>query len=917
MPAQISIEDVLPQIRILQGFVELRPVPERTQEVIREVVFETSKALPQLKELGEETLEVIARYLETQFDITQESGHAITALEFEPWLLKKKPEIDFHYWNRLNLYLRAEGDLPPQVISILDNTTDQILDYVGNPKLDGSMKRRGMVIGHVQSGKTSNYSALICKAADAGYKIIILLAGITNSLRTQTQERINLAFIGKNATSNTVLSSEVIGAAKHVGAERPRHPDWGTTIENDFGKGPAATAAGFQMENRTQPLIYVLKKNPNTLNNMIKYLDTISPNASISYPLLLIDDEADNASINVAKDPDAVSKINASIRQILLKFEKSSYVGYTATPFANIFIDPDNDDEMIKDDLFPSDYIKVLDAPTNYVGPDAVFGEEGKLSEKMVLCPTDYEIDLPLNHKNHREIDGLPKSLEQAVRLFIIAKAVRIYRGDGKKHSSMMVNVSRFNSVQDRIHGLIYSYLTDLRNDIRLNSARKDRAKLSAIMKLFEQDYSLEFIEKSDGELYPKWSELKLLLVQASEPIQVQIVNQSGGALDYGRYSETGFDVIAIGGLALSRGLTLEGLCISYVLRNASAYDTLMQMGRWFGYRRNYEDLCRLYLPSMSRDYYQDVAVAISELRDEIENMEQLKLTPVEFGLKVREHPEAIRITAANKMRSAEKIRVSIGLQGKHVEAHAIFYNDASNNANRQSVSRFIERLGDPEKPPSVTGTEFFWGDVAVQEILKFMVDFKVPGNCRELCDWVENRSLAADFIESARSELSLWDVCITSREADSTDFLADKTLIKNRDLKPRNRNKGSYLGKGIYAITKNRRVSSGEDAGIGLTRDILGKGEDGKRISGSDKKYNQLRLKPLLLIHVIKPETEDDVARLENNIVTYGIDFPGAMKAESITKEYQANRVYQQLNLYEDFDDRDEDEELEEFFNE
>ena len=440
---QISVEEVLPQIRILQGLVELYPVPERTQEIIREVVFEQSKVIPQLNELDEQTLEVIARYLETQFDITQESGHAITAPEFEPWLLKKKAEIDFHYWNRLNRFLRSEGELPPQVISILDNTTDQILDFAGDPKLDGSMKRRGMVIGHVQSGKTSNYSALICKAADAGYKIIILLAGITNSLRTQTQERINIAFIGKNATSNTALSNDVIGAAKHVGTEKPKHPDWGTTIENDFGKGPAATATGFQMENRTQPLIYVLKKNPNTLKNMIVYLDTISPNASISYPLLLIDDEADNASINVARDPDnEVSKINASIRKILSKFEKSSYVGYTATPFANIFIDPDSEDEMVKADLFPSDYIKVLDAPTNYVGPDVVFGAEGKLCEKMVLCPIDYEVILPLKHKNHHEINELPKSLEQAIRLFVIAKAVRIYRGDERKHSSMMVNVS-------------------------------------------------------------------------------------------------------------------------------------------------------------------------------------------------------------------------------------------------------------------------------------------------------------------------------------------------------------------------------------------------------------------------------------------------------------------------------------------
>ena len=203
-----------------------------TTDFIREVLSGYSSMVG--AKPGSDGFEEIVRILETQLDISQDIGHSISASDFKKWWDDRKSTgIDLHYWNRLNQFMLQQGELPPTVINVLDRTTDEILDYAGDPIQEGSWRRRGMVIGHVQSGKTSNYSALICKAADAGYRVIILLAGITNSLRKQTQERINYAFIGKHATEMQNVRQEVIGAALHS-AGNPKHPDYGTTLSKDF-----------------------------------------------------------------------------------------------------------------------------------------------------------------------------------------------------------------------------------------------------------------------------------------------------------------------------------------------------------------------------------------------------------------------------------------------------------------------------------------------------------------------------------------------------------------------------------------------------------------------------------------------------------------------------------------------------------
>ena len=509
-----------------------------------------------------------------------------------------------------------------------------------------------MVIGHVQSGKTQNYSAVICKATDAGYKVIILLAGITNSLRRQTQDRINEAFIGKRSSRIHAIANQRVGVGLSPGA---RFPDAGTYLEGDFGSGNLAVLAGINLGNRSEPIIFVCKKNIHSLGNLSKYFASYQEEGKIDLPLLLIDDEADNASINTRKEVDEITKTNAGIRNILSKFTRSSYIGYTATPFANIFIDPNDEDHFGSDDLFPANFIRTLEAPDNYMGADKIFSPTAKFFERMVVPINDFEEILPLKHKNFHSVTELPHSLRKAIIHFILAKCVRVLRGDRQKHCTMMINVSRFNSVQREVEGLVAELVNDVENDLTLN-ARVVTPSVRSVVHEFEDEYFKEYLNKVDLEeySYPEWEEIKQELFKDWH-VEVRTVNSGGASLDYDNHSETGLTVIAIGGLALSRGLTLEGLCNTYILRNAAAYDTLMQMGRWFGYRPRYEDLCRLYLNPESIDHYQATNEAIDELREEIKLMQSADLTPTEFGLKVRQSPHALRITAAKQNANSSK----------------------------------------------------------------------------------------------------------------------------------------------------------------------------------------------------------------------------------------------------------------------
>ena len=613
-----------------------------TKEEIKSVV-ETSifRAMP----FSDAQLNSTIRYLESNHQVEQKTGSIIKD-DVTPWLNSRKEGIDFYYWGRLKKMMIAEQTLPLHVLSRLDEITDQILDCCGDPKKEGQWDTRGMVLGHVQSGKTTNFSALIAKAADAGYRVIIILAGITNSLRAQTQQRIDENIIGRKSIFGAAIN-EPLPIMKYIDdPNNVRKPDIGTSRADDFKKDLVATET--PLDSLKEPKIFVIKKNKSVLENLEEWLkDQHSVNSKIKQPLLMIDDEADNASINTASDITLPTTINRLMRNILSHFDRSTYIGYTATPFANIFIEPNTVEEMDNEDLFPRNFIKSLDPPSNYCGAERIFSKNGNLRKNMVVSVDDYKDLFDQTHKKEHDPQALPLSLREAIRGFILARIIRYSRGERTKHCSMMINVSRFNDVQDKVEGLTYEYLEKLKNSIQMN-AHKDQPSDKDFIDLINTH------KKLYNHIEEDWDSITKSMWPAVKTIVVSVVNgKKSGNLDYEGQKENGLHVIAIGGLALSRGLTLEGLCSTYILRRAGAYDTLMQMARWFGYRGGYEDLCKLYLPQKSIDHYEKTSEAIEELRQTLQEMNDKKQTPKEYGLKVRESPRGIKITANNKMRSA------------------------------------------------------------------------------------------------------------------------------------------------------------------------------------------------------------------------------------------------------------------------
>ena len=638
--------------------------------------------------VGEDSAELLARRFEEKVSVKQTVGSVLTERGHQPWLNSARERIDPYYWDRYRRHLTQQG-LPQSVVTTLDHVTDRILGLLQDPSTHGNWDRRGMVVGHVQSGKTANYTGLICKAADAGYKLIVVIAGVHNNLRNQTQRRIDEGFVGRDSARLLSMKDEMFVGVGNF--DHRRRPVTFTNTSRDFNKA-TATSVGIPLQNLTEPAVFVIKKNSSTLRNLIEWLREHSATgggSNIDEPMLLIDDEADNASINIRHGSGEASRINGQIRQLLQIFSRSCYVGYTATPFANIFIDPDTDDEMLGEDLFPRSFIVSLDPPSNYFGASAVFLENWDRHIRNIDDNDDY---LPMRHPQDIAVSSLPASLEDALRAFVVGRAIRLLRGHERQHCSMLINASRFMNVQSQLRNEIHARLDAIKRSCRIYGAmsaerRHWRIQRSKRCTMFGPGSSR--IPNSIGTMSNP------VFTKSASPITVVEVNsRSSGTLDYIGNQQDGLNVIAVGGFSLSRGLTLEGLMVSYFLRNSMMYDTLMQMGRWFGYRPGYEDLCRIWMPEEAQGWYEHIAESIEELRGELRSMEASNATPADFGLKVRSHPDTLIVTARNKMGTGAQVVVNLGLSGKLVETHILLRDTTSLELNRQAAKRFAESAG-------------------------------------------------------------------------------------------------------------------------------------------------------------------------------------------------------------------------------
>lgn len=494
--------------------------------------------------LSENDCTRLIKHLETVYGTTQDDGHLLRG-KIDEWYPEASQTLDFYYWRRLERYWNQHSVLPLEVIRSVDKVTDEIMGFLGNPAdRTGWNRRRGLVMGHVQMGKTTNYSALIAKAADAGYRIIIVLAGMTNSLRYQTQIRLDKSFVGRSSVSDAthvkiydvarVFAGEIAGYVM-------KHPYCGTTQLSDFSV-QSSRGVGAHQGNFAEPILFVTKKHPKVLESLTAWLQGLNNGDKLDGPMLLIDDEADNASVNTNKNPKLTTKINGNIRALLATARQSTYIGYTATPFANIFIEPESSDQFDREDLFPADFIKSLEPPTNYVGANRLFAEGGDLYEQCVRKIDDnYSAVLHLTHKSNHLVSSLPESLSDAIREYILCRAMRLISGDGQSHSSMLINVSRFNAVQSQVKSLVDSLLLEIRQGIEtwsMSNWTKSQV-LNDLKRVWDKEYS------SQETSALTWDQVRFTLVEAIRSITTQLVNMKGGGINYESAPATGLHVIA------------------------------------------------------------------------------------------------------------------------------------------------------------------------------------------------------------------------------------------------------------------------------------------------------------------------------------------------------------------------------------
>lgn len=767
----------------------LRPTPSPTEEEIRR---RTDTVLAVLTrdhpELANERARLL-HHIENLCNIA--IGHEMVLedrKDHQPWLPKSKAEITWKFWNRYKGYLLEDLQWSTTVVNRLDDLTDRILGLVEDPRREGTWDSRGMVVGQVQSGKTANYAGLVCKAADAGYRVIVILSGMMNSLRSQTQYRMDESFLGFNTHRATAYNQNNqrigVGLRRFDQGEPVAHSLTGSAEAGDFNKTVANQIGVIPGGN--DPVIVVVKKNRRILENLRQWLSLRAHDGAggrqriTGIPLLVIDDEADNASVNTRPIPldengypladYNVTAINGMIRQLLDTFQKSAYVGYTATPFANIFIDPSDETAAHGEGLFPRSFIVALPAPSNYIGPEQVFGldrdpEAGILTEQdgypVIRAVRDSEAWLPAGHKNGYPVHGLPESLQEAMRAFILTCGARQARGQKTEHNSMLVHVTRFTSVQRGVADAVIAELHSLVNRLRYGDGSFSPPLRDVLRRQWESNFegttdAILARGVNDAEIIPlSWKEVEPHLVEAASAMTVKVINGTvADVLDY-RSNPKGVSVIAIGGDKLSRGLTLEGLSVSYFLRSSRMYDTLMQMGRWFGYRPGYLDLCRLYTTPDLIGWYRHIALASVELRREFEHMAAIGGTPKDYGLRVRTHPNGLHITGASKLRTGTEMKVSFS--GTVAETVVLFTDPTVLRANVEAVQEFLLRVDAAVKRKD-DKSRAIWPCVPADEVIQFLQNYRTHPEALKV-----NSNNMAKFIGKKTTEGGLveWEIVL------------------------------------------------------------------------------------------------------------------------------------------------------------
>jgi hypothetical protein len=828
-----------------------------------------------------------------------------------PWFQQWDPSTGY-YWLRQREYLIDRLGWNQADIGSLDDATDQILSHLEDPRSTGSTEFdvRGLVMGYVQSGKTANFCALIAKAADAGYKLVIILSGIHNSLRLQTQRRISQS-LGIDPTG--------------VPEPEPGRRWIGLTTASLHGDFRAGTIDANVLQGNEHVLV-VCKKNASVLRRLTGWIENRAP---ASLPVLIIDDEADQASINtrgnrppvqeytdLAPDdfdnPEQVedeldpSVINGLIRAIVRSFTRVSYVAYTATPFANVLINHLAIDREAFQDLYPRDFIVALPRPNGYTGAERLFGRDALPGEHAGPAGLDIIELVPAHEANLLTPRGADVatydpavygSMRNAFLDFVLAAAARLHRSGEDVPATMLIHTHHRKAVQNRLGERLRAFVSEIRQSWRydrqsirpaLAERWQDRFQPVIASVDIRRDVTFEVIEEYVDRFF-------------RDPVPVLVLNSdSFDELDYA--ADPTLKAVVVGGNRLSRGLTLEGLLVSFYVRRTEYFDTLMQMGRWFGYREPYVDLTRIWTTEQLSGWFRDLAMAEEELRREIARYERENLTPLDFGPRIRSHP-AMMITAQNKMGSART--VSQNYSGYMLQTTAFRLEDRVwLQSNLLAARELLADVGDPNDPTSI-GSRPVWTGVPWQIVDGFFSRYRFdPRGSHEMGAIRQYLQAQANQDELVEWTIAMLGLSSIDPRLGTEPELSVRGVPAIRIGRTRLRNKPYDIGSLVNPATASGPARSGDEE-IGLTDAQIAAARAGVNESTSFPESLRAQRDPrqgLLLLYPISPHSRprdamqnrlplfEDPGRDGVTVVGVAIVFPNSDSAATI--EYVVGSV-------------------------
>jgi hypothetical protein len=779
---------------------------------------------------GAKAAEYAAFYREQSAKI-QFGGPPILRAGGEPWYVG--PTEDAKFWPPL-LEAMQGGTLGNDAVLSVDKSSSLVVAHTPPPRRR-EFAAKGLVVGYVQSGKTTNFTSVVAKMADEGYRFVIVLAGIHNGLRKQTQLR---------------LQSQL---------QEPLPENWHllTTENFDFRVPPNPPAATFSDD---RVVLAVVKKNPAVLEKLVTWLDTEAGRRTLrEVRVLIVDDEADQASV-------ATPRINPLIMRLLALAPRHTYVGYTATPFANVFINP------AAEDLYPSDFILNLPRPEGYFGPEAIFGSDVVAGEEgsddghdMVRIVDDADVGKfrPVSKAAAPGfVPTITDQLRDAVRWFWLASAARRARGELNAHSTMLIHTA----IPIAVHEAFREPLEYLRDQ----TVRDLEDSEAAIHHELRTQWADETGKVPAGEWGRRGTDFDELLPHIANVVSATRIildnHKSEERLVYN--DDEPLVAIAVGGNTLSRGLTLEGLVVSFFVRAARAYDTLMQMGRWFGFRRGYEDLPRIWMTEELLGQFRHLVTVEREMREDIEHYQRQDLTPREAAVRIRTHP-ALQITA--KMGAAQPSYVSFA--GRRLQTRYFRHKDRDwLVSNVVAADRLVASLGEPSE---FKGSAALFRDVPMHRVREFLLDYHVHPDSPDL-DATLMLKYMAEAAAADVPSLATWTVAMVTADGPEIEL----------------------GGRGWASVTRSR-LKGGDERGDIKTLmskpdrvlDLQITSADAAKISEQDLMVERSRDpihadRGLLVLYPIDPASQPETERAERfregfdalaPVIGLGIVFPGA----------------------------------------